>query len=142
MWSKPLLTLDTNVAIYAFTDQGEKAAAARRVLDQAHFMSVQVLNEFANVLRRKHVKPWPELHLAIDRLRRAVPQILVIDDAAHMASLRLAERYQLGVYDALMIGVALSGGARTLYSEDLQHGMMIDETLRVVNPFLPGALEA
>jgi predicted nucleic acid-binding protein len=41
----------------------------------------------------------------------------------------------------LLLGVALLGGARTFYSEDMQHGLVIDEILRVVNPFLPGALE-
>lgn len=45
-------------------------------------------------------------------------------------------------YDALMLAVALSGGARTIYSEDMQHGMTIDEALRVVDPFIPGALDA
>ena len=142
MWSKPLLTLDTNIAVYAFTDQGEKAAVARMVLDRSDFASVQVLNEFANVVRRKHKRSWAELRLALDRLRRAVPRILAIDGAAHLEGFRIAERYKLGFYDGLMLGVALSGGARTFYSEDLQHGLTIDETLRIVNPFLPGAMES
>ena len=141
MWSNPLLTLDTNVAVYAFTDQGEKAAVARMVMDRSDFMSVQVLNEFTNVVRRKYERSWAETRLALDRLRRAVPKILAIDESAHLEGIRLSERYGIGMYDALILGVALSGGASTFYSEDMQHGLVIDETLRVVNPFLPGALD-
>jgi predicted nucleic acid-binding protein len=141
MWSKPKLTLDTNIAIYAFTDLGAKAALARDVLTRADFMSVQVMNEFTNVMRRKQQRSWSELSLAVDRLRRAVPEIHAIDDTAYLEGFRVAECYQLGFYDALLLGVALLGGARTFYSEDMQHGLVIDEILRVVNPFLPGALE-
>jgi predicted nucleic acid-binding protein len=141
MWSKALLTFDTNVAIYAFTDTGAKAEAARVVIERADFISVQVLNEFTNAVRRKQNRPWSEIRAAVDRLRRAVPKIISIDETAHLEAVRLVERYQIGFYDALMLGVALLAGGRTFYSEDLQHGMTIDETIRVVNPFKPGALD-
>ncbi len=141
MWAEPSFTLDSNVAIYAFTDQGDKAEIARTVLERSDFMSAQVLNEFVNVARRKHQRSWSDLRPAVERLCRAVPRILPVDAAAHFEGLRIAERYQLGFYDALLLGVALCGGARTLYSEDMQHEMVIDETVRIVNPFLPGALD-
>ena len=141
MWSKPPVCLDTNVAIYAFTDEHEKAAAANRVLGRADFISVQLLNEFANATFRKQGRPWGEVRAAMERLRRAVPKVLPLDEAVHADGLRIAERYRLSFYDALMLAAALSGGARTFYSEDMQHGMMIDETLRVVDPFIPGALD-
>ncbi len=141
MWAKPLLTLDTNVAIYAFTDVGVKASAALTVIERADFISIQLLNEFANALRRKQNRPWSEISPALNRLRRAVPKVVPLDEAAHLEAVRLVERYQLSFYDALMLAVAGLAGARTFYSEDMQHGMMIDETVRVVNPFVPGALD-
>jgi predicted nucleic acid-binding protein len=141
MWSKTPLTLDTNVAIYAFSNSDIKAMAARTVIERADFISVQLLNEFANAVRRKQGRPWSEVCPAIDRLRLAVPKILPLDETVHLEALRLVQRYQLGFYDALMLASALLGGARTFYSEDMQHGMSIDETLRVVNPFLLGALD-
>ncbi|MFM9978236.1 MAG: PIN domain-containing protein [Sphingomonadaceae bacterium] len=141
MGAKPLQTLDTNVAIYAYTDLGTKAATAQSVIERSDFISVQLLNEFANAVRRKQGRDWSEIVPALARLRRAVPKILPLDEAAHIAAVRLADRYQLGFYDGLMLSVALSGGARTFYSEDMQHGMTIDEILRVVNPFVPGALD-
>ena len=142
MWSKPLLTLDTNVAIYAFTDDDHRAAAARIVLQRADFVSVQLLNEFANATVRKQGRSWLEVRTALDRIRRAVPKVLPLDEVAHLEAVRIAEQHKLSFYDALMLATALSGGARTFYSEDMQHGMTIYSDLRVVNPFIPGALDA
>lgn len=142
MWSKPPVTLDTNVAIYAFSSAGAKAAAALTVIERADFISVQLLNEFANAIRRKQDRPWSEINPALDRIRKSVPKIVPLDEAVHVEAVRLVERYKLGFYDALMLGSALLNGARTFYSEDMQHGMSIDETLRVVNPFVTGALDA
>lgn len=141
MWSERPACLDTNVAIYAFTGHGAKAAAARAVLRAADFISVQLLNEFANIMVRKQGRPWSEVKLALERICRAVPRVLPLDIEAHSAGMKIFEQYRLSIYDSLMLGVALTGGARTFYSEDMQHGMAIFENLRVVNPFLPGALD-
>jgi predicted nucleic acid-binding protein len=129
-----VVTLDTNVAIYAFS-QDEKAEAAREILAGADFVSVQLLNEYANVAMRKRRLTWPELEADIAVIRGTVPSIRAISHNAHHEALRVAKRYQISFFDALMIAVALSGGARTLYSEDMQHGLVIDDTLRIVDPF-------
>jgi predicted nucleic acid-binding protein len=53
----------------------------------------------------------------------------------HRAALRICERYGYSVYDGLILASALEGGCKKLYSEDLQHGQVI-EGLRIENPFL------
>ena len=53
----------------------------------------------------------------------------------HDTGLSLAERYGFSVYDAMIAAAALHAGCDTLLSEDLQHGMALDEGLRIVNPF-------
>lgn len=58
--------------------------------------------------------------------------------AVHEAGLTLAERYTLSVYDAMIVASALDAGCDTLWSEDMQSGMVFDDRLRVVNPFLGG----
>ena len=133
--SAGLITLDTNIAIYAFTDEGQKADLAAEVIQRAHFVSVQLLNEFANVTFRKQGLSWHEVSAKITDIRLAVAKILPLDDSANVTALRIAARYQLSFYDALMLAVALSGGARTFYSEDMHHDLLIDDTLRVVDPF-------
>ncbi|HZF42032.1 MAG TPA: PIN domain-containing protein [Sphingomonadaceae bacterium] len=133
-----MVTLDSNIAVYAFSDAGGKTQVAGDILACAAFVSVQVLNEFANVSFRKQGKKWPEIAGKLADLRATVP-VLPINEAANADAARIAERYQLSFYDSLMLAVALSGGARTIYSEDMQHGMIIDDTLTIVNPFAPGA---
>ena len=44
-------------------------------------------------------------------------------------------RHGLRIYDSLIIAAALEAGCDTLYSEDMQHGQVI-EGIRIENPFL------
>lgn len=131
-------TFDTNVAIYAALAE-PKSEVAARVVAGANFISVQVLNEFASVMSRKYRRSWKDVTYAIETIRATLPKVLPIDEPANTEALRIAARYQLPFYDALMLAVALSGGARTFYSEDMQHDMIIDDALRIVDPFRPEA---
>lgn len=128
-------TLDTNVAIYAFTDDPQKADKARQKLIGAAFVSVQLLNEFANVMGRKHKLGWREIADKLADIRLTVGNVVPLGMAEHSEALRIAERHRLTFYDALMLAVALGGGAKIIYSEDMQHDLVIDGTLRIVDPF-------
>jgi predicted nucleic acid-binding protein len=50
-------------------------------------------------------------------------------------SLALNERYGYSYYDCLIIASALEANCNILYSEDMQHGQVIENTLKIVNPF-------
>ena len=52
--------------------------------------------------------------------------------------LALAERYGLSVYDAMIAASALHAECDTLWSEDMHDGLVIEDQLRIVNPFRPG----
>jgi predicted nucleic acid-binding protein len=126
--------LDSNVLVYAFTDH-PRAAAAQALLDRGCAISVQGLNEFANVARRKLGKSWEELRGDLAAIRAVCATVVPIDLDMHAAALRLAERYGFAMFDALMVGAALQAGSGTLWSEDIQDGMLIDGKLRIANPF-------
>ncbi|HYJ29011.1 MAG TPA: PIN domain-containing protein [Allosphingosinicella sp.] len=130
-----MVTIDSNIAVYAFSDAGSKSRIAFDAIGRADFISVQVLNEFANVASRKQRRSWPEIASKIADIRFAVGRVIPIEEAASTDAVRIAERYQLAFYDALLLAVALAGGAKTIYSEDMQHGLVIDGTLRIVDPF-------
>jgi predicted nucleic acid-binding protein len=66
---------------------------------------------------------------------RALVTVHPVTTETHDSALALAERYALSIYDALIAASALRAECDTLWSEDLQHGMVIAERLRVVNPF-------
>ena len=63
------------------------------------------------------------------------PSILSISVETHDSALRVAERYNYSMFDALIIASALEAGSDTLWSEDMHSGMVIDGRLRIANPF-------
>ena len=127
--------LDSNVLVYAFTDD-PRAAAAQALLERGCPISVQGLNEFANVARRKLGHSWQEIRAALAVVRDLCPVILPIDLQTHEAALRLAERHGFAFYDALMVAAALQAGSSTLWSEDMQHGS--SSTAKSASPIRSG----
>jgi predicted nucleic acid-binding protein len=126
--------LDSNILVYAFTD-APRTATARAMLARGCIISVQGLNEFVNVARRKLGHSWDEIRAALTVIRDLCPAILPIGLDTHEAALRLAERHGFAMFDALTVAAALQAGSTNLWSEDMQDGMVIDGTLRIANPF-------
>jgi predicted nucleic acid-binding protein len=126
--------LDTNVLIYAFTDD-PRNQRAQELLGKGCVIGVQVLNEFTNVARRKLGMTWEELREALSSILIVCPTVLPMDLEVHSDALAIAERYGFRIFDALMIASALRGGCEILWSEDMQDGMVIDDRLRIANPF-------
>lgn len=126
--------LDTNVLIYAFTDD-PRNQKAQELLGKGCVIGVQVLNEFTNVARRKLGMTWEELREALSSILIVCPTVLPMDLEIHSDALAIAERYGFRIFDALMIASALHGGCEILWSEDMQDGMVIDGRLRIANPF-------
>jgi predicted nucleic acid-binding protein len=58
-----------------------------------------------------------------------------MDAETHGAAIELAEQYGFAIFDALIVAAALRADAETLWSEDMQHGMVVDGKLRIANPF-------
>jgi predicted nucleic acid-binding protein len=127
--------LDSNVLVYAFSTD-PRAEKAQQLLDRGCLINVQILNEFANVARRKLKMSWTELMEALDAIRTLCPTIPPLTLDTHSVGLERAERYGLSVFDGLVVAAALEGNCETLWSEDMQHGMVIDRRLRILNPFL------
>ena len=126
--------LDTNVLVYAFTTD-RRAGAAQALLERGCLVSVQGLNEFANVARRRLGMSWREVREALAAIRSLCRTVVPLDLATHEEALRIAERHGHSIFDALMIAAALRGRCGTLWSEDMQDGMAIDGRLRIVDPF-------
>ena len=126
--------LDSNVLVYAFTDD-PRAAAAQALLGRGCAISVQGLNEFANVARRKLGKSWQQIRNDLAAIRTVCAIAAPSDVDTHEAAIRLGERHGLAFFDALMVAAALRAGCDTLWSEDMQHGMIVDGKLRIANPF-------
>lgn len=130
--------LDSNILVYAFTTD-RRAPIAQALLQTRPTISVQGLNEFTNVARRKLGMDWQEIREALAALRVLCPTVLALDLATHDEALRIAERYSYSMFDALIVASALRAGSETLWSEDMQDGMVIDGRVRISNPFRTGS---
>jgi predicted nucleic acid-binding protein len=53
----------------------------------------------------------------------------------HQVALAIAEKYGYFIYDALVASAALKAGCKTLYSEDMQDGQVLNRQLTIRNPF-------
>ena len=126
--------LDSNIVVYLASGDLRKADRAQELVAEGGTISVQVLNEIANISRRKMGLSWAETRnflLMIRGLLKVEPITIEIHDVG----ISLAERYQLSVYDSMIVSAALSAECDTLLSEDLQDGLLINGRLRVLNPF-------
>ena len=126
--------LDTNVLVYLASGDPKKADRAEQLVARGGMISVQVLNELANVARRKMHLSWDEIDEWLSTLRRLLT-VVSLTLESHERGLRLAQRYQLSIYDAMIVASALEAGCDTLWTEDLHGGALFGESLRVVNPF-------
>jgi predicted nucleic acid-binding protein len=128
---------DTNILVYA-QQRGGKADRARALLAGGGKLSVQVLNEFTAVSRRKQRREWHEIAEAVADVLTTVDPPLALTLDLHAAARALAEDHGLSFYDALIVAAALEAGCDTLFSEDLQHGRTIGR-LAILNPFVESA---
>lgn len=124
---------DTNVVLYLL-DQGQKADRAEEILRQGPLISVQVLNEALVNCRRKAGLDWEETGAFLAGLQALCP-IVDLTLQTHEVGRALAQRYGFAVYDAMIVAAALIAGCSTLYSEDMQDGLLVEGQLRIVNPF-------
>jgi predicted nucleic acid-binding protein len=125
---------DSNVLLYIASSDPAKADRAEKLIGRGGKISVQVLNEIANVARRKMRMTWSETHAFLSMVRSLL-SVHALTVETHETGLVLAEAHKLSIYDAMIAAAALHADCDTLWSEDMQHGRVIGNRLRVVNPF-------
>ena len=130
--------LDSNVLLYVASNDETKAAKAEEIIGSGGSISVQVLNELASVARRKMQMSWTDTHAFLDAMRRLLA-VRPLTVQIHEAGLEVAQRYQLSIHDAMIVAAALDAGCDTLWSEDMHDGLIVNDGLRVVNPFRAAA---
>jgi predicted nucleic acid-binding protein len=124
---------DTNILVYAQLAD-ERGDRARRLVAGGGKLSVQILNEFTVVSRRKLDKQWHQIGEAIADFLSVLDAPLALTLDLHISARTLAEAHQLSFYDALIVASAIEAGCDVLYSEDMQHGRALGG-LTIVNPF-------
>jgi predicted nucleic acid-binding protein len=109
------------------------------ILAKHPVMSLQVLSETANIMKRKLGFNIISIRTVINRISQECSLLPPINLTTLNEAFDIAERYGFSRYDSLIIAAALQADCTTLYSEDMQHGQIIEERMIILNPFLqPG----
>ncbi|MDR1248658.1 MAG: PIN domain-containing protein [Treponema sp.] len=137
--------LDTNILLYTTVDDGsDKHAKCHNLLavilvGSELVASVQVLNEYYVNALKKNIAPV--------EIQNTVKQFIADFEIVPLAkelipeTYRICNRYQFSYWDSNIVAAALEAKCTTLYTEDLQDGQVIDNTLTVVNPMLHSGLD-
>ena len=132
--------IDTNVLIY-WVDDSTRADTVEQLLVGDSVISVQVLNEFADVLRKKRAMPLADIQTLSNTLISTC-EVHDLSVRTHQTALALMVRYKLSLYDANIAAAAGLSSCAILYSEDMQDGLNIKlpdsaggSTLSIRNPF-------
>ena len=129
---------DTNILLYGYDlDAPVKRQIAREILEKAWknpgtaAISVQVLQEFHVNFVRKGNAPTDAILLIEDfTLWRVIDNSLPL----FRHGLMLQERWQLSLWDSMILAAAHASGAKELITEDLTHGQDYGG-VRAINPF-------
>lgn len=129
-----MVFLDSNVLIYAFSVDPRRERAIS-LLEDSFVISVQSLNEFVHVMRRKGGEDWSSIDDYLASLVAAASSVRGILPETQRDAMRLAKRYRFSTYDAQIVASALDAGCDTVLSEDMQDGLRVDGRLTIRNPF-------
>jgi predicted nucleic acid-binding protein len=137
---KPTITskfaLDTNILIYSHdNNDGVKQNIARDLIIRLPIVSTQVISEYINVLKRILKVPKEQLfQIFMPNLNYC--DIATVDiDTLHKAE-HIMLKYNLQIFDSIIIASAIESNCKVLYSEDLQHNQIIEGILMIQNPFV------
>lgn len=125
--------IDTNVVVYLLSAERAKAERAEKLIAAGGVVSVQVLNEFVAVARRKANLDWADIRDVLNAVR-ANCAVAPLTTQVHERAVSIAETTNLHIYDATIIASAAETGCTVVYSEDLSHNQTVNG-VRVIDPF-------
>jgi predicted nucleic acid-binding protein len=132
--------LDSNILIYALVSrQGasidRRAAVAEQKLSEGGSISVQVLNEFCDVLSRKFGLSWMAIDERLEVIATFCGPAIPLTAETQKSAVGISVRYGFRIYDSMILAAAAEGGCGTVYTEDMQQGQVI-QGVRIENPFV------
>ena len=129
--------LDTNILVYSYSNsEVEKQAIARQLIaDSNSFISSQVLQELTHTVTRKFKFTYLDAVNAINECCRN-NKLHINTDRTIVDACKIALQHRFSFYDCLIIAAAIECNCAVLYSEDMSNGLLIDNKIKIVNPFV------
>jgi predicted nucleic acid-binding protein len=132
------IALDSNIVLYNHDNNinhARKKATAARLLDENPVISSQVISEYFNVMQKKHnVEKTALIRVSVLWLEKCHIQPVTLTTVKTAS--RLIDRYKFQLFDSLIVAAAVEAQCDILYSEDMQHNQIINDTLKIINPFV------
>ncbi|SCD20119.1 putative nucleic acid-binding protein [Proteiniphilum saccharofermentans] len=135
MNDKPVF-LDSNICLYLLSKDSTRKHTAETLLAlPVTIISSQVINETINICIKKFCLPQQRITDHILFLMSCC-RVVTISEVLQIKAIALHFRYQFSFYDSLIVAAALEAGCQILYSEDMQHELLVNNSLRIINPFV------
>ena len=102
-------------------------------LKERVYISTQIINEFFNILAKNKIdndKIIESIYQILDNVILSEVTFVIIE-----RSWKLRDKYHYSVYDSIVLASAIESDCTILYSEDLHHNQLIENKLRIINPF-------
>ena len=138
---KDKVFIDTNIFVYSALEDEEEKVKREKAIEllkklSSHqtIVSTQILNEFYNVLL-KHNIPDKDIQEKMNPIIND-SMVSLIRVETIRSSWELRAKYNISFWDSLIVASALENKCTILYTEDLQHNQLIEDRLRIVNPFI------
>jgi predicted nucleic acid-binding protein len=130
------IALDTNVLLYTHDKKDKKYDIAANLLVSDPIISGQVISEYLNVSKRllKQFNKVEILDLCIENICKCT--IHSIEISTIKLAKQLIQRYDFQLFDGIIIASAFEAGCEVLYSEDMQHKLVVNDQLTIINPFI------
>lgn len=128
--------IDSNIFLYAFSDKmlSKQAIAKNIILNGSPTISVQVINEVSNNLLKKLQFQENEISSFIENCYERY-SVVNITQETFIAASEIRIKHQFSYYDSIIVASALINQCQVLYTEDMQHGKLIADSLKIINPF-------
>ena len=131
-----IIALDTNILVYCHSnDEPNKQKIAMDLFNEKPVVSTQVLSEYINVTKRKLKLPKEEImDVCLQNIEMCTLQ--PVSFATLKSARSLMSKYDFQLFDSIVIASALEANCEILFSEDLHHGLLVENRMKLVNPFV------
>ncbi len=128
--------IDTNIIVYSYSNsEADKQSIARDLISTRNsYVSTQVLQELTNTITKKFKFSYENATDAINECCKN-NNLHTNTHATILEACKVAGKYRFSFYDSLIISAALACECTILYTEDLHNGLIIENKLRIINPF-------
>jgi len=104
------------------------------LLNGSPTISVQVINEVSNNLLKKLQFQESEINSFIVNCYERY-SVVNISQETFIAASEIRINHQFSYYDSIIVASALINQCEVLYTEDMQDGKLIANSLKIINPF-------